>query len=280
MKSSLIAALAALTLFSTPAGAWGFDRPERVTFNIDVLVDGVPLTEYPARGTTYVEALRGREYEIRITNPTSRRAAVALSVDGLNTIDASHTAAKKARKWVLEPYSSVTISGWQVSDSSARRFVFTGERQSYGAFLGQTDNLGVIEAVFFLERERRPPVTIWGREKDAEEKRQASRDAGGMPAPSAQAPSAQAPSSQPAPKGEAKLSDEYAATGMGDRTRHDVVRVDLELESSPAASVRIRYEFHQQLVKLGILPDRYRNPLSRREEARGFTSSYCPDPNR
>lgn len=280
MKSRLIAALAALTLFSTPACAWGFDRPERVTFNIDVLVDGVPLTEYPARGTTYVEALRGREYEIRITNPTSRRAAVALSVDGLNTIDASHTAAKKARKWVLEPYSSVTISGWQVSDSSARRFVFTGERQSYGAFLGQTDNLGVIEAVFFLERERRPPVTIWGREKDAEEKRQASRDAGGMPAPSAQAPSAQAPSSQPAPKGEAKLSDEYAATGMGDRTRHDVVRVDLELESSPAASVRIRYEFHQQLVKLGILPDRYRNPLSRREEARGFTSSYCPDPNR
>jgi hypothetical protein len=82
------------------------------------------------------------------------------------------------------------------------------------------------------------------------------------------------PSSQPA------LSDEYAATGMGDRTRHDVYRVDLELVRSPAATLRIRYEFHDQLVRLGVLPryrDRDRDPLERREASRGF-SSYCPEP--
>ena len=44
------------------------------------------------------------------------------------------------------------ISGWQVNDRTARSFYFTGERgTSYGAALGQTDNLGVIEAVFFRE---------------------------------------------------------------------------------------------------------------------------------
>ena len=111
--------------------------------------------EYRARGTVYVEALRGANYALRITNPMPYRVAVALSVDGLNTIDAKHTDAWRAAKWVLDPYESTVISGWQVNDRTARRFFFTGEKDSYGASLGQTENLGVIEAIFYRERERR-----------------------------------------------------------------------------------------------------------------------------
>jgi hypothetical protein len=70
------------------------------------------------------------------------------------------------------------------------------------------------------------------------------------------------------------LSDDYAATGMGHRERHDVETVDIDLEPNPAASIRIRYEFTPQLVKLGILPSI--SPLERREHARGF--GYCPEP--
>jgi len=40
---------------------------------VEVLVDGHPLTEYAARGTTYIEALRGREYALRLTNQLDRR---------------------------------------------------------------------------------------------------------------------------------------------------------------------------------------------------------------
>ena len=50
--------------------------------------------------------------------------AVALSVDGLNTIDARQTTAAAARKWVLDPYQTVTISGWQTSRTKVRRFEF------------------------------------------------------------------------------------------------------------------------------------------------------------
>ena len=57
--------------------------------------------------------------------------AVALSVDGLNTIDARETTAADARKWVLDPYQTVTISGWQTSQTEARRFEFTTEARSY-----------------------------------------------------------------------------------------------------------------------------------------------------
>src|ERR1041384_8417792 len=127
-------------------------------FELDVLVNGRPLQEYYARGRAYVEALQGAEYELRLTNNSSDRVAVALSVDGLNTIDARHTSAWDASKWVIEPYRTITISGWQMSSERARRFYFTNQRHSYGAKLGQNAHLGVISAVFFRERSRIVPL--------------------------------------------------------------------------------------------------------------------------
>ncbi|HEY6122220.1 MAG TPA: hypothetical protein VIV66_19840, partial [Pyrinomonadaceae bacterium] len=84
-------------------------------FEVQVLVDGRPLQEYYARGRVYVEALRGADYEIRVRNPLSIRVAVALSVDGLNSIDARRTSAWNASKWVIDPYQTIVISGWQMS---------------------------------------------------------------------------------------------------------------------------------------------------------------------
>src|ERR1044072_8669072 len=69
-------------------------------FELEVLVNGRPVAEYYARGGTYIEAIQGAEYELRVRNPSSDRVAVALSVDGLNTIDARHTSAWNASKWV------------------------------------------------------------------------------------------------------------------------------------------------------------------------------------
>jgi len=220
--------------------------------NLTVLVDGSPREELRHRGATYIEAVRGREYTLRITNPTGSRVGVALSVDGLNTIDARHTDAYSAAKWVLEPYETAEITGWQVNDRTARRFFFTGERNSYGAAIGKTENLGVIEAVFF--RERRPKVSQF---QERERKRN-------------QAPSAAA-GAESQRKDE---SDDYAATGMGDRTRHQVERVAIDLDPTPIATERLRYEFHPQLVKLGVFP-RHTDPLDRRERSRGF----CPEPD-
>ena len=222
-------------------------------FGLTVLVDDEPRPEYAGRGNVYVEAVRGANYLIRLTNPTPYRAAVALSVDGLNTIDAKHTSPWNASKWILAPYESTVIAGWQVNDQTARRFFFTGENRSYGAYLGQTENLGIIEAVFY--RERRPKLQA--QSPQMEEKR---RDA--QPSPSV--------------AGSAAPSDDYAATGMGGRTTHEVEMVDIDLESTPAARVTIRYEFHPQLVRLGVLPQ-LETPLDRRERARGF-GNYCPEP--
>jgi hypothetical protein len=252
------------TLAILLAGA-GLASPQPATFpgprpGLDVLVDGRRLPTHAARGTQYIEALKGREYEIRLRNPYPVRVAVALSVDGLNTIDARHTTAAEARKWVIEPYGAITISGWQTSLTHARRFEFTSEERSYGRWLGKTDDLGIISAVFYRERVAERVVSI-ERER-------------------AQPPEAPAPAGQSEAK--AAGADEYAATGLGRRTDHAVHQVFLDLEPTPAASLSVRYEYRAQLVRLGVLPPHTDGPdqLDRRERARGFDGAFCPEPRR
>ena len=235
-------------------------EPRSVTVgDVDIIVDGARQPRYAQGGRWYVEARKGREYAIRLRNPYAVRVAVALSVDGLNTIDARATTAAHARKWVLGPYETVTISGWQTSQLEARRFEFTTEARSYGQALGKTANLGVISVVFFKER---VPTIMRDTEKDDRGRR--------MPAPPSSAPVEEAASAA-----EKRVDDEFAATGMGRRTDHAVTQVWLDLEDAPAQTVNIRYEFRPQLVKLGILPPAPTDdPLQRRERAHGF----APEP--
>lgn len=212
------------------------NSPKRTTrgypnFQLEVVVNGRPLTEYYARGRTYVEALNGAEYELRLRNDSADRVAVALSVDGLNTIDAHHTSAWNASKWVIEPFQTITISGWQMSTERARRFYFTNERDSYGAKLGQTANLGVISAVFFRERSRPIPVTpshpITRDKMEAPQSAQSAR----------------------------RSDDENAATGIGRNVRNNVRWVDMDLDSRAAGEITIRYEYGRRETSRGFCPE-------------------------
>jgi hypothetical protein len=258
-------------------------------FDVQILVDGRPLEEYDARGKSYVEARAGAEYEVRIHNPLPYRVAVALSVDGLNSIDARHTTAWNASKWVIEAYGTINISGWQMSSERARRFYFTSERDSYGAKLGQTANLGVVSAVFFRERRPYPlPVTPapYPYPIDKEDSRRRSGEAptaGSTTEPSGSDSRMGNQDSAAVRKGQVvpEPDDEYAATGIGRSVHNDVRWVNMELDSRPAGEVMIRYEYYPALVRLGVLPRAYPrpDPLRRREGARGFEDRrFSPEP--
>ena len=121
------------------------DSLRRPAGDIDVLVNDVAQPRYAHQGRWYVEALKGREYAIRIRNPYGVRVAVALSVDGLNTIDARQTTAVAARKWVLAPYETVTISGWQTPTEPAASI--TNEDSSMAG--ARQKRTGYDHAVFF-----------------------------------------------------------------------------------------------------------------------------------
>jgi hypothetical protein len=270
-RLALFCALA-LAAGRAPAGA------DPHGFTVDVLVDGRPMPVYFAHGTRYVEAFEGKDYAIRLHNPLPVRVAVALSVDGLNTIDARHTTTARARKWVLDPYETVTIRGWQTSMEQARRFFFTSEERSYARWMGQPQNIGVISAVFFRERvpagvplgveESRGPST-----PDPDRAQERARS---------DAPAAQSAPSGPAAEASGRPSrDEYAATGIGRRTDHRVQLVHVDLEDHPVATIDMRYEYRPQLVRLGVLPPwPGADALARRQRARGFEPGFCPEPPR
>lgn len=288
-----------LALLVAAGAAPGAIAADRGPYSVEILVDGRPVREFFHDGRTYVEALNGREYSIRLGNHTGERVAIALSVDGLNSIDAKTTTSREAAKWILDPWQSITLNGWQTSSSTARRFFFTTEPESYGAWLGRTKNLGLVAAAVF--REKRPQPVPWSRfgtgERDDAQRREgeppASGESGDERSSALGRASGDGPSAAPAPSQEGDrfreqsdkkaLADDLAATGIGRQVGHLVRRVEFEEEEMPAAIVEVRYEFRDALVRLGVVP-RYRGSsdrLTRREEARGFEDcGFAPDPYR
>ena len=239
-------------------------------FELSVLVDGTPAAEYASGGRTYIEAMRGRSFSLRLHNPTSGRVAVALAVDGLNVVDAKHTTARAATKWILDPGQTVEIPGWQISGATARRFFFTDTARSYAKWIGDIRNVGTIEAVFFREKAAAPlpiernPVRPLREDAPAREppserpKSSAGIEGsveGGVPSPEA---------------------DRFAATGIGDRTSFPVRWVNFQEDPTPAATISLRYEYRRELIRLGVLPGG--EDLYARDRGRGFERGYAPDP--
>jgi len=252
-------------------------------FSVEVLIDGMPSTEYAARGRRYIEAVENAEYEVRIHNPSASRVAVALSVDGLNTVDARHTSAWDAHKWVIEPYGTISVRGWQMSSENARRFYFTTERDSYAAKLGQAANLGLISAVFFRERgpyrilpvtPGEPPPPYDKKDRSSAPQSNSPKESAGEAQTARDSTNTRSVPSYPMP------DDESAATGIGRTVRNGVQWINMDLEPRPVGEVTIRYEYRAALVRLGIIPRDYPRPnvLDRRERAQGFEPKYCPQP--
>jgi hypothetical protein len=264
-----------LLLASVPAPAQEgrIVRPQYGGFGLEVVADGGPLDIIYGRGRRYVEAREGAEYELVVRNPLPVRVAVALSVDG------RHTSAWEASKWVIEPYGTIRISGWQMSSTRARHFYFTTERDSYAARLGRARDLGVITAVFYREIVPRP-YTVTPAPPYDEPVRPQSRNN--------ELPEGELRSEAPKSRSSAGSSavrprrddDGYAATGIGRSVYHDVQWVQMRLDRTPAAEVSIRYEYRDALVRLGLLPRPWPddNALRRRERARGFEGPYSPEP--
>lgn len=232
-------------------------------FGLSVVVDGAAAAEYPFRGRTYIEALRGRTFTLRLSNPTSERVAAALSVDGLNVVDAKRTTSREAAKWILEPWQTIEIPGWQVSGQTSRRFFFTETGRSYAKWIGDTRNVGTIEAVFYREKRRvfEPAPVAPGAERSE---------------PMREAPSSAEGKAQRKPA--APQADRFAATGIGERTEFPVQWMDFVAEPSPAGSIALRYEFRAELMRLGVLSGDER--LYARDRGRGFDHAYAPDPDR
>ncbi|MGZ8259926.1 MAG: hypothetical protein ACXWUL_05175 [Caldimonas sp.] len=270
---TLLAAAAVPACASPPAVAVG----SLVDLQIVDRSRGETLSTWRHRGSTWVAGRPGDRYAVRLTNRSSGRVLVVLSVDGVNAVS-GETAGVGQTGYVLAPYQTAEITGWRKSHSEAAAFYFTALPDSYAARTGRPDNVGVIGAAVFRERaaeasgnwfQPAPPV--------AKEGAASGRIDGERQRPSAAAADAAAPlesesrgsRSEPLQRDARKLG-----TGHGEREYSPTAETRFErASSSPAEIVQVRYDSHQNLLANGVIPRP--RPLPRQPDA---FPSFVPDP--
>jgi hypothetical protein len=257
---------AALALAALAQGAQAF--PQRFQgYSFDAYAqrsDGPRYRESSVDGQAKLYVRPGEEYSIVVNNPLPVRAAVAVSIDGLNSIDGSRTTPGRARKWMIAPHSSLSITGWQTGSDTARNFVFTPDDASFAQWKENksgrhyTKNLGVIGVAWFWNREEleaalHPPQPFADGDRSMKALRR-SADSSNMAGMPAQAPAAAA--------AEAK-----AGTGMGEEAYHPVTEVEFNANAgmySLKDVLKLYYEFAKE-------PARPQPFVGQEEEGMRFT---------
>ena len=271
------ALLLSAALLSTAACMPAFGRS---LVDIDV-VDrdtGQWLPETRHRGDTWVAGTPGHRYAVRLTNTSSERVLVVLSVDGVNAVT-GETAHPSQAGYVLAPWQSTEIAGWRKSMEDIAQFVFTDLPDSYAARTGRPDNVGVIGVAVFREaqpiRHDYPTAPPIARESGARD--QARGVASERNAAKSTAPTAAESSADSAYGG---VAQQRIGTGHGQREWAPVGRTGFNRSSNlPAQVAELRYDDVDNLVAMGVLPrpyhERYPYP-----QPRAFPDGFVADPPR
>ncbi len=144
---------------------------------------GRSLTTVLHHGQTFVAGERGERYEVVVTNNTSTRVEVVLSVDGRDAVSGQLGDFTTQRGYVLEPFGTVVIDGFRTSLEQVAAFRFSGVEESFTARLGTPQNAGVIGVAVFKEQPH--PRMAHGRVAAADEARPApTRSRSGTSSPS------------------------------------------------------------------------------------------------
>jgi hypothetical protein len=127
---------------------------------IRVLVKGKPITEYAHNGNFFVEGREQSEFEIELQNRNSFRVEMIVTVDGLSVIDGKEGSLDSSG-YLLEARQTLRVPGWKLDNEQAAKFVFSGKGGSYATQMtGSSRNNGVIGAMVFAERNRRPVTKV------------------------------------------------------------------------------------------------------------------------
>lgn len=130
--------------------------------DVQILVDGKPVKQHWFDSKHWVEARKGKNYEIKIKNSTGHRVLAVVSVDGLDVLT-GRAADSNSGGYIIDGYGSYTIKGFRISDDEVNLFEFSDKGQSYAAKspTGEqsTANCGII-GVRFIEEKRKPIVTL------------------------------------------------------------------------------------------------------------------------
>jgi hypothetical protein len=245
-----------------------------VTLNVVDRTGAGVLKKYTAAARTFVAGEAGRPYALQVSNRSSSRVMVVLTVDGINVITGK-TGDWSDVGYVLEPWSTHEIRGWRKSDREVASFEFTGLRDSYAARTGRPGSVGVIGMAEFSEKLVARPRPSSPPHASARE----SANSSSIPS-AASADSARSESGAGAPSmdGPSTALPEKLGTGHGQREWSASRQVRFERATRrPNAITTIEYDTFNSLVYAGVI--KTPPPLHpTRPAAFPVQQRYVPDP--
>jgi hypothetical protein len=190
--------------------------------------EGMALRSVMHRGQTFVAGDRGERYAIALTNNTSNRVEVVVTVDGRDVVSGKRGDFRTQRGYVLAPFQTIEIDGFRQSLSRVAAFRFTDVAGSYAARRGDARDAGAVRVAVF--KEKRQPIAM-----------KRARDTESSAAPSA--------SRRAAPRTEQQLGTEY-----GESRDSMVKRVTFERMSAKQPDFRtaLFYDSPHGLADRGI----------------------------
>jgi hypothetical protein len=238
------------TMIPSPVSVQIVDRDGRrfPQFGVDSNDDSV---------RSWLEAVRGENYEIRVRNVYGERLGIVIAVDGRNIIDGRKSElAHDEPMYVLDGSETHFYTGWRADLETVNEFYFSDWRDSYAEAFGDRSARGVIAVAVYLEA---PPPNYRPRAHEGRDRDEYA---------SVEAPAAES-------RGSAK-ADASAGTGYGDRRDDRVVQVRFVARADAASRHFIKYEWRETLCRKKIVdcgePNRFWD-----ESALGFAP---PPPRR
>jgi len=258
---------------------------------------GATLPVYRHRGEHWVAGRPGARYAISVRNASGERVLGVISVDGVNIVS-GETAAWEQTGYVLSPWQAFDLNGWRKSDAEVAAFHFTASPASYAARTGRPDHVGVIGVAVFREKLPPPAPVLLPHPQSralpeasesaaAQERSTLAGSAAAAKAAPAPAPSAAESRAESPQAASARSRDEAVAraapaprlgTGHGERKASRVAHTTFERRSRrPDELIRIRYDSHENLVALGVIPGAGPQPRPNPFPDTPL-SRYVPDP--
>ena len=243
-----------------------------------ILVNDRPIKEYrDENNLTWTEARDGSAYSIKIKNNAYGRKLIIISVDGINVITGEPATKGPQDGYILDGFSPLTISGWRVSDSKVKEFMFSfNKEKAYAVKLGQgKENLGVIGILVYDEQYTiKTPYTMSSTSWDSNTSGNPNYRSAGNKSSTAEYGCSEVKTSSMPTLSSCSLGffDEFqAGTAKGQELHAPVVTVEFK-PGNLVSEHTFYYDSYSNLQKRGII----------KKEIPGLpkpfsTTKYCPD---
>lgn len=270
-----------------------------MNYEINILVDGKPVSEYLDPNSTtdrYIEGREGKSYQIELKNNTWDDAEFVVSIDGLSITDGK-PAGRESSGYLVRGRSSTVIDGWLVDSDTAAKFTFANKKSSYAEASGQgTDNTGVIGVRVFTKKyvaqtiyhfvEPNPwqpwkPVDdrFWNLYPTYTSLTAATGMGYNADVPVAMAAAPMERSATGPTLDSFQMPEEVSSLGteFGEATKMSTTKTNFERASTvPAYEKTLFYATYKELNRLGIVTDWQKKAPAKKPQA--FPADYCKPP--